>query len=114
MNTVLFKSNFINLPISSLILTCFDSLVILKSKVVGKTGVHCTALLFAVCTNKLKMTYKSILEKLKVNQPKFDPKKVNCYFELAAINAVKEARVQFPLQAECYSLFEYDWTEEVL
>lgn len=47
-------------------------------------------LVFVLTTNKQKNTYKVIFEKLKKDQPRYSPKKVNVDFELAAINAITE------------------------
>lgn len=50
-------------------------------------------LVFAICTNKQKVTYKTIFQQIKKQLPKYRPKKVNVDFELAAINAIAE---EFP------------------
>lgn len=50
-------------------------------------------LVFAICTNKQKNTYKTVFQQIKKNQPRYSPKKVNVDFELAAINAISE---EFP------------------
>lgn len=47
-------------------------------------------LLFALCTNKTKATYKTIFEQIKKDQPNYCPEQINVDFELAAINAAKD------------------------
>lgn len=47
-------------------------------------------LLFALCTNKHKDTYKTIFERIKHDQPEYSPKQINMDFELAAIKAAAE------------------------
>lgn len=47
-------------------------------------------LVFSICTNKQKKTYKTMFQKIKQMQPQYKPKKVNVDFELAAINAITE------------------------
>lgn len=47
-------------------------------------------LLFALCTNKTTLTYKTIFEQIKLKLPNYTPAQINVDFELAAINAIKE------------------------
>lgn len=56
-------------------------------------------LVFSVCTNKQKKTYKTILQQIKKAQPQYSPKKVNVDFELAAIKAVTEEFPDAKIQA---------------
>lgn len=67
----------------------------------GSRGGWRMPLVFVLCTNRTTATYTTIFEKLKADQPTFNPKQINIDFEQATIKAIKEIFPEANIQC-CY------------